>query len=88
VREAVKRLEQVGLARGTQDGRTTVLDYRLTAGLDVLALLAEHVREPEPLLVAALEMRAGIGTDLVRLCAERSTPGCGPSCPRWPSESA
>ncbi len=78
VREAVKRLEQVGLVRGTQGGRTTVLDYRLTAGLDVLALLAEHVRELEPLLpllVAALEMRAGIGADLVRLCAERAAPG-------------
>lgn len=74
VREAVKRLEQVGLVKGMQGGRTTVLDYRLTAGLDVLALLAEHVREPKPLLpllVAALEMRAGIGADLVRLCAER-----------------
>jgi GntR family transcriptional regulator, transcriptional repressor for pyruvate dehydrogenase complex len=77
VREAVKRLEQVGLVRGTQGGRTTVLDYRLTAGLDVLALLAEHVRELKPLLpllVAALEMRAGIGADLVRLCAERGAP--------------
>ena len=53
-----------------QGGRTTVLDYRLTAGLDVLALLAEHARELEPLLpllVAALEMRAGIGADLARL---------------------
>jgi DNA-binding FadR family transcriptional regulator len=77
VREAVKRLEQVGLVRGMQGGRTTVLDYRLTAGLDVLALLAEHARELEPLLpllVAALEMRAGIGADLARLCAERAAP--------------
>lgn len=77
VREAVKRLEQVGLVRGMQGGRTTVLDYRLTAGLDVLALLAEHARELEPLmplLVAALEMRAGIGADLARLCAQRGTP--------------
>jgi DNA-binding FadR family transcriptional regulator len=77
VREAVKRLEQVGLVKGTQGGRTTVLDYRLTAGLDVLVLLAEHVRGVKPLLpllVAALEMRAGIGTDLVRLCAERGAP--------------
>jgi GntR family transcriptional regulator, transcriptional repressor for pyruvate dehydrogenase complex len=77
VREAVKRLEQVGLVKGMQGGRTTVLDYRLTAGLDVLVLLAEHVRGVKPLLpllVAALEMRAGIGTDLVRLCAERGAP--------------
>jgi GntR family transcriptional regulator, transcriptional repressor for pyruvate dehydrogenase complex len=77
VREAVKRLEQVGLVRGMQGGRTIVLDFRLTAGLDVLALLAEHARELEPLLpllVAALEMRAGIGADLARLCAERGAP--------------
>ena len=74
VREAVKRLEQVGLVKGMQGGRTMVLDYRQTAGLDVLALLAEHVRDPKPLLpvlVATLEMRAGIGSDVVRLCAER-----------------
>jgi DNA-binding FadR family transcriptional regulator len=77
VREAVKRLEQVGLVRGMHGGRTTVLDYKLTAGLDVLALLAEHARELEPLLpllLAALEMRAGIGADLARLCAERGAP--------------
>jgi GntR family transcriptional repressor for pyruvate dehydrogenase complex len=77
VREAVKRLEQVGLLRGMHGGRTTVLDYRRSAGLDVLALLAEHARELEPLLpllIAALEMRAGIGADVARLCAERGSP--------------
>jgi GntR family transcriptional regulator, transcriptional repressor for pyruvate dehydrogenase complex len=77
VREAVKRLEQVGLVRGMHGGRTTVLDYRRSAGLDVLALLAEHARELEPLLpllIAALEMRAGIGADVARLCAERGSP--------------
>jgi DNA-binding FadR family transcriptional regulator len=75
VREAIKRLEQVGLVRVAQGGRTTVLDYRRTAGLDLLAIVAEHV-EPvaglTPLLTSALEMRAGIGADLARLCAERS----------------
>ena len=74
VREAIKRLEQVGLLMGAQGGPTKVLDYRRTAGLDVLALLAEHARpgaETLPLLAAALEMRAGIGADVARLCAER-----------------
>lgn len=74
VREAVKRLEQVGLVRVVQGGRTTVLDYRLSAGLDVLALVAEHAEEIAPLLpllAATLEMRAGIGADLARLCALR-----------------
>ncbi len=75
VREAVKRLEQVGLVKVVQGGRTTVLDFRRSAGLDLLALIAEHAARAEellPLLVAALEMRAGIGADVARLCAERA----------------
>ncbi len=77
VREALKRLEQVGLVKIVQGGRTTVLDFRLTGGLDLLAALAEHaeaVDELLPLLRAGLEMRAGIGVDVARLCAERATP--------------
>jgi DNA-binding FadR family transcriptional regulator len=80
VREAIKRLEQIGLVHVTQGGRTTVLDYRETAGLDLLALVAEHGKATEglaPLLAAALEMRAGIGSDVARLCAERAKPQLG-----------
>jgi DNA-binding FadR family transcriptional regulator len=80
VREAIKRLEQIGLVRVTQGGRTTVLDYRRTAGLDLLAVVAEHAEPTEslaPLLASALEMRAGIGADLARLCAERADGGIG-----------
>jgi DNA-binding FadR family transcriptional regulator len=75
VREAIKRLEQIGLVRVTQGGRTTVLDFQKTAGLDLLALVAEHAEAAgalSPLLAAALEMRAGIGVDLARLCAQRA----------------
>jgi len=75
VREAVKRLEQVGLLKVVQGGRTKVLDFRQTAGLDLLAVVAEHAEAVEallPLLAAALEMRAGIGVDLSRLCAQRA----------------
>jgi DNA-binding FadR family transcriptional regulator len=75
VREAIKRLEQIGLVRVTQGGRTTVLDFHQTAGLDLLALVAEHAEADGallPLLAAALEMRAGIGVDLARLCAQRA----------------
>ena len=60
--------------RVSQGGRTTVLDYRRTAGLDLLAIVAEHVDPVDgltPLLRSALEMRAGIAVDLARLCAER-----------------
>ena len=80
VREALKRLEQLGLVHVTQGGRTTVLDYRETAGLDLLAVVAEHAKAIEglePLLAAALEMRAGIGSDVARLCAQRATPALG-----------
>ena len=75
IREAVKRLEQIGLVRVSQGGPTRALDFRTTAGLDLLAVIAEHaeVIKPQPaLFAAALEMRAGIGVDLVRLCAERA----------------
>jgi GntR family transcriptional regulator, transcriptional repressor for pyruvate dehydrogenase complex len=75
VREAVKRLEQIGLVKVVQGGRTKVLDFRETAGLDLLAIVAEHAEPSEglaPLLAAAMEMRAGIGVDLVRLCALRA----------------
>ncbi len=77
VREAVKRLEQVGLVNVVQGGGTKVLDFRRSAGLDLLAVVAEHAEAVEallPLLGAALEMRAGIGADLSRLCAERAEP--------------
>jgi GntR family transcriptional regulator, transcriptional repressor for pyruvate dehydrogenase complex len=76
VREAIKRLEQIGLVKVAQGGRTTVLDFHETAGLDLLALVAEHGEAAGallPLFAAALEMRAGIGVDLARLCAERAS---------------
>jgi DNA-binding FadR family transcriptional regulator len=76
VREALKRLEQVGLVSIVQGGSTKVLDFRRTAGLDLLAVVAEHAEAFEglPLLLrAALEMRAGTGVDIARLCAQRAS---------------
>lgn len=75
VREAVQRLQQIGLVNVVQGGRTKVLDFRSASGLDLLAIVAEHAdaaAELTPLLEGALEMRAGIGVDLARLCAERA----------------
>ncbi len=75
VREAVKRLEQIGLVKVIQGGRTKVLDFRQTAGLDLLSVVAEHAEAGEelaPFLLAALEMRAGMGVDVARLCAQRA----------------
>jgi GntR family transcriptional repressor for pyruvate dehydrogenase complex len=80
VREAVKRLEQVGLVKVVQGGGTRVLDFRRTAGLDLLAVIAEHADAIEglvPLLPAALEMRLGIGADVARLCALNAGSGVG-----------
>ncbi len=78
VREATKRLEQIGLVEVIQGGGTKVLDFRRTAGLDLLAVVAEHAEAIESLpsvLRAALEMRASIAADMVRLCAQRADAG-------------
>ena len=75
VREALKRLEQLKLVRIAHGGTTRVLDFRRHARLDLLALLAEHATgagEISRYQLAVLEMRAAIGTDIVRLCARRA----------------
>jgi GntR family transcriptional repressor for pyruvate dehydrogenase complex len=75
VREALKRLEQVGLVRIAQGGSTRVLDFKRHAGLDLLAMMAEHAAGGEQVagyLLSVLEMRAAIGIDVVRLCALRA----------------
>ena len=73
VREAVGRLAQARLVRVAQGTETRVEDWRRSAGLDIAAQLAGS---PDPLAVATLtrdmlEMRAVIGADAARLCAER-----------------
>jgi DNA-binding FadR family transcriptional regulator len=70
VREAIKRLQQAGLVQVSQGGATRVLDWRATGGLDLLADLTQ-TEDLEPLLRAVGEMRACIGADAARLCAER-----------------
>jgi DNA-binding FadR family transcriptional regulator len=75
VREATKRAEQVGLVSVTQGGGTKVLDFKRTAGLDTLALIAEYAAEDKSgaeLWRAGFEMRAAIGTDVARLAALRA----------------
>jgi GntR family transcriptional regulator, transcriptional repressor for pyruvate dehydrogenase complex len=75
VREALKRLEQLGLLKIAQGGATQVLDFKYHAGLDLLAMLAEHVRGSADIShwLSVLEMRAAIGADVVRLCALRAS---------------
>jgi DNA-binding FadR family transcriptional regulator len=78
VREALKRLEQVGLVKTVHGGGTKVLEFTRTAGLDLLAVIAEHAEALEgmvPLWRSAVEMRAVIGVDVARRCARAATPG-------------
>ena len=75
VREALKRLQQAGLVSISQGGATRVRDWRRHGGLELLldldgegpGLEALHVRR------AAMEMRACIGADAARRCAERAS---------------
>jgi GntR family transcriptional regulator, transcriptional repressor for pyruvate dehydrogenase complex len=70
VREAIKRLQQSGLVQVNHGGATRVLDWRRNGGLDLLADLTKTEDLP-PLLRAVAEMRACIGADAARRCAER-----------------
>lgn len=74
IREALKRLEQGGLVRITHGGATRVLDWRDTGGLEVLLELGgDGIEAPAEIVRSVLEMRASIGADAARLCAERGT---------------
>lgn len=74
VREALKRLEQAGLIRISQGGATRVLDWREGGGLEVLLDLVGRGTPPVALVRDVLEMRASIGIDAARRCAERASP--------------
>ena len=82
VREALKRLQQAGLVRISHGDATTVLDYRQTAGLDLLPMIAAAATAPNArpdqamleVLRSSMEMRQCIGADASALCAERSVP--------------
>lgn len=72
VREALKRLEQARLISIRQGGAARVLDFRATAGLDMLSELLFAGGEVD-LGVArgVIEMRAHLGPEIARRCAER-----------------
>jgi GntR family transcriptional regulator, transcriptional repressor for pyruvate dehydrogenase complex len=76
VREALKRLQQSGLIRIAQGGATRVRDWQREAGLDLLLGLMDGADDPpQDLIRAVLEMRASVGADAARRCAERATSG-------------
>jgi DNA-binding FadR family transcriptional regulator len=73
IREGLKRLQQAGLIEINQGGATRVLDWRRSAGLDLLLDLMQHGEEPPRGLVrSVLEMRASVGVDAVRRCIDRA----------------
>lgn len=76
VREAVKRLQQSRLIEVFQGGRTRALDWRRTAGLDLVVDVPGTLDALSlPGVVHdALEMRVCIGADAARLCALRASP--------------
>jgi DNA-binding FadR family transcriptional regulator len=71
IREALKRLQQAGLVAISQGGATRVRDWRRHGGLELLLDLDEA---PEQLHAAraAMEMRACVGADAARRCAQRA----------------
>ncbi|WP_436529100.1 FadR/GntR family transcriptional regulator [Actinoplanes sp. HUAS TT8] len=71
IREALRRLQQLGLVKVSQGGATRVLDWRENAGLDLA--MAGDVLPVETLSRDVMEMRATIGADAARLCALRAT---------------
>ncbi|MGH8792775.1 MAG: FadR/GntR family transcriptional regulator [Stackebrandtia sp.] len=73
VREAVRRLEQSNLVAVAQGGSTKVLDWRVSAGLDLAVALAQSgdVLPTAHVVRDMLEMRACVGADAARLCALR-----------------
>ena len=75
VREALKRLQESGLIRISHGGATRVRDWRHDGGLDLLLALAAQGEAPPELELerAALELRACIGADAARRCAERAS---------------
>jgi DNA-binding FadR family transcriptional regulator len=77
VREATKRLAQVGLVKISQGEGTSVLDFRNTAGLDLLGLMTEYTGgtiEVGRYWRAMMEMRNALAADVIRLCTLRASP--------------
>jgi DNA-binding FadR family transcriptional regulator len=77
LREALKRLEQARLVSVQHGGATRVLDFRRTAGLDLLSELLVDGSGGFRVDVAksVVEMRSLLAPEIARLCAERGGPG-------------
>src|SRR5262245_61595403 len=76
VREALKRLEQSRLVSVRHGGTSHVLDYRASAGLDLLTeLIVSPSGQFETRVVRSIvEMRSALAPDIARRAAERARP--------------
>lgn len=75
LREAIKRLELMGLVKTRQGDGTRVLDFMSSAGVELLQLLIPHAAQDSPgLLKDLFEVRMVLGREMARLAATR----CGP----------
>lgn len=73
IREALQRLDQLGLVEIRHGGSTRVRDYRDAAGLDLLPRLfrrADGSLDAE-VVRSVMEMRQAVGADAAALCALR-----------------
>lgn len=74
VREALKRVQQAGLIRISHGGKTRVLDWRSSVGLEALsALVAAGVVPATAIIGDVAVMRRTIGADAARLCAQNAS---------------
>ena len=74
VREALQRLDQLGLVEIRHGDATRIRDYRSSCGLDLLPRLflrADGTVDPH-VVRSVMEMRAAIGADAAALCATRA----------------
>ena len=74
VREGLKRLEQAGLVAIQQGGATRVLDYKRTAGLEILASMMVRADGTVDTAIArgVLELRTQLAPIVAKLCTERA----------------
>lgn len=76
VREALQRLDQLGLVEIRHGGSTKVRDFRQVGGTEllVLLLLGQDGGLDAGVIRSIFELRAAIGADAARLCAARALP--------------
>ena len=76
VREGLKRLQQAGLVAIQQGGTTRVLDYRRTAGLELLAtmLVGPDGMVDTRIVRGIVELRTALAPAVGRFAAQRALP--------------